>query len=1211
MSRAVDTPETARSFTATADAGLLERNLAAFGTGYPEFAREVRAASDVELELATAGDGQVTGTWMGRRLASRHRPGEEADCLLEEIDLRETATVAVLGFGLGLHVEKLARRMKRTGIVLVLEPDTALLKAVFSRIDLSDWVGMANVLVVTNPEDVTSLQARLAKVDSLLMLGMRLLEHPPSSPRIGEYGAVFSRALSGIAGAARMTLMTALGRSVDTIENLLSNIDHYALGSGLDDLRGAAAGRLGVVVSAGPSLQRNLHVLARPGVRDRCVIVATQTTLRPLLEAGVAPHFVTALDYHEISTRFYEGIKAEDVAHTELVVDPKVNPAVPDAWPGRLRVTNSSELDQVLGSLGRDGEVLEGCTTVAHLAYALARHLGCDPVALIGQDLGFTDGLYYAPGNAIHEVWRPEFGMFNTVETMEWERIVRHRGQLSEKVDAHGRTIYTDEQMLAYLQQFEVRFQADHERGLRTIDATEGGVRKEHAEARRLEDVLEDHAGGGGVVLPAAGCLDDTDRVRVADRLETVRREAVEIASASKAAHGIISSMIESQENAGRMSGLFAELEKEQTIVADRNETYRLVDMLNQLGVFRRMRADRRIELTEKGTAIERQRAQLDRDLVNVEWGSEAAGELALQLEQAIRLVRDGTPVEPRGRSADLSREVGLEGPGADAVRVAAVVAVDPAVGGTGLGRDLSHGGHPLGILQRTLERLGASKELAGIVVLVPDDLDVEAGIVRDRIGLPVEWHRCGPSVFGQEHDAIRAARAFADTAWRGGIHGLCAFDEILAPGHAHAALEQGNFDGGLVVGADWVLLPVHGDAGVDCVVRRFREQPGLGFTFNQAPPGLGGMVLARTLLAEFARNRIRHSTLGHLLGYRPERPEHDLVASDHNVPVSPGVRSAAHRFIADSPRQMAILEPWLDKTEIDAGDLVNGADSQLHAEMIHTTPNQVMVEICTDRPGASTSQEHRGPMHREVFTRLVTGLAAGGDCALTFHGLGDPLRHPEFDEFVRIAHDAGVAAVHVRTELDTEPGTVDRLLACEPHVVSVDLDGDSAATRAAVHGIDAWSVIMANLDRLIEGRRVLAGHGVGAIALPWIVPRLVRCHETLPDQATFFERWRRTLGTAVIEDPLVPQAEEAGGQEHAARTWPPKSYIAEKSMRMMTVLADGSVPLFGGGAGVGEVVGNLENDDIADAWRTLVEARRRQRREHGIKLADRSMTRW
>ena len=66
---------------------------------------------------------------------------------------------------------------------------------------------------------------------------------------------------------------------------------------------------------------------------------------------------------------------------------------------------------------------LPGGSTVAHLAYYLAEHLGCDPIIFVGQDLGFTDGLYYLPGTSYEDVWRPELGRFCTMEMKNWEQL--------------------------------------------------------------------------------------------------------------------------------------------------------------------------------------------------------------------------------------------------------------------------------------------------------------------------------------------------------------------------------------------------------------------------------------------------------------------------------------------------------------------------------------------------------------------------------------------------------------------------------------------------------------------------------------------------------------------------------------------------------------------------------------------------------------------
>lgn len=1199
-------------FSKDASPELYARNLKALIRANPGLPGVLEAVEGQDLQLQLAKDGYLTGCWDGRRLASQHRPSSEAAGLTAEVDLCEVATVCVLGFGLGLHVEQLAQRMGRSGLVIVLEPDVSLLKSVLSRIDVSDWVEKSNVLIVTDPTDRADLVARLSGMDAILMLGMRILEHPSSIQRVAGVAQDFTRVLAELAANARMTVVTTLARSAETVANVLSNIDHYALGPGVDDLSGAARGCLGIVVSAGPSLRRNMHLLANPDVRDHCVIIATQTTLRPLLDAGVVPHFVTALDYHEISTRFYEGITSDDVMETELVIDPKVNPAVPDSWPGRVRSIASAELDRFLGTRRNDEGELQGCATVAHLAYALARYLGCNPVALIGQDLGFTDGLYYSPGTAIHEVWLPEMNTFNTIETMEWERIARHRGQLSARVDVHGKTIYTDQQMLTYLQQFEGRFLADKEKGLLTFDATEGGLSKENAEPKPLQEILDAYASCDvPIQLPMGTSNCTTTAEEVASQLKSVRKEVKKIIRASKNAHAIIEKMIESQSDTTRMNQLFKDLSQERECVSRHQDAFKLVDLVNQAGVFRRLKADRRLDLSVELDDFQRQRLQLDRDLVNVEWTADAAEELTELLQDSIQLVSEGVPCESRRRIAKLEREAGFADCDIDAVRVAAVVPVDPSVGGSGVERVITKKFAGRSILQCTLERLGTSVELSEIVLLVTDEFEVEDFIDKERIGLPVSIHRCGKNVFDPGHEAIRAARAFADTSWRGGIHGLSVYDEVFSPEATQVVLEEGNFHAALLVGSDWALLPVRGDAGVDHVVRRYREQPRLGCTFNQAPPGLGGLVLAKEVVAEFAKQRIRQATLGNLLGYRPEHPEHDLLARDNNVRIPPSLRSASHRCIFDTPRQQRVLSRVTEnlvetnpKHEVNPIEVIDGAHARLLDRAPMFGPQHVTIELCTGRSSGGISRRNlagnaqRVPMTESLFRSIVSELGKQRDCVLSFDGAGDPLRHPEFDKYVVMAKEYGIRAVHIRTELDVQPELVDRLLKCEPDVVSIDLNGDSAATRFAMHGVDQWHRINENIERLIAGRRILSGEGESALALPWIVPRLQRRAESLEDLPSFFERWRRRLGTGMIDGIPPDHRYQQQPGDVLVPTWAPRRFHDEQSMRRMTILSDGQIPIDVWNAAGEDVVGDVSRHGVMESWFHLVEARKSFRSE-------------
>jgi hypothetical protein len=1191
----------------------LDANLEALGPLNHAAVEAIRAAEDHPLDLQRAEDGRLTGSWMGRRLASARRPGEETARLIEDIDYRESACIVVAGFGLSDHVESIARRLGRTGVLLVLETDAALLKAVLSRVDATDWITKSRILLRVDADDAAGLASGLRGFESILMLGTLIVEHPPSRIRLSGATAVFTRSLVDITATARTSIYTALTRCSATIENQLSNLDHYALGSGIDDLAGIAAGRLGIVVSAGPSLRRNLPLLAAPGVRDRCVIVATQTTLKPLLDVGVAPHFVTALDYHSISRRFYEGINPAAIEDTELVIDSKVNRAVPAAWPGRLRCIPSPELDRFLGPLAKGHPSLEASATVAHLAYVFARHLGCNPVALIGQDLGFTDGLYYSPGTAIHDVWLPELNAFNTIETMEWERIVRHRTHLAEREDVHGRRIFTDSQMLNYLQSFEIRFAADVASGLSVIDATEGGVRKVNADPRTLAETLASHAGSDRKVVhfPRAVEIDPAKRPAVAERLERLVSEVQEVSKASGETLDILQEMLVAQQDEARMNQLFERLAPMQAIVAERESARKIIDVINQVGVYKRMRADRRIELSTELEPLERQRAEIERDIINVEWTRDASALLADLIEWTGEAIRTGEFAEREDDLLVIERTAGIQMEDAAATRVIAVVPVDPDVGGTGVSRNLGSNVADRTVLQRTLERLGTATGIETIVLLVPDDFDGEAAIDRTRVGLPVEIRRCGKSVFGPEHEAIRIARAVAPTSWRGGIHGLTAFDEVLAPKPTAEAIAEFEADAALLVGPDWSFLPITGAGGVDELVRRFTERRKSPYVFSQGPPGLAAMIIARSTVTAMADRRSRFATIGHLLGYRSERPQGDQIVSDLCVATHPRVRSAIGRFAIDSPRQLLwigrAIEPLVrdDRAiEPDASELAIRMEHRILADPL-LSPQFLCVELTTGRVGMPIGTPYAGeiqraPMKESTFRRIIEPLGKTGDSTLYLHGVGDPLLHPRFDEFIKMAIEAGVRVVSLRTDLAVSEEIVDRLLATGVGVVEVDLDAETAETHRLLHGPGHFERVISNLERLIAGRRRLSPATDAPLpieldfALPWIVPRCVRRVENIAEIPEFFERWRRRLGVAVIDGPVRWPESYGVDPDPLSATWPPARYDEAVNATQMTILADGSVPksavdLFGVTS-----VGTVGERSLHDLWQDVVHQRRR-----------------
>ncbi len=1142
-----------------ASPSALAANLAALGKRNADLeSRIAAAAARADVVFADTDQGVPSVAIGATPLCSRHRPLDEADRLADRADLVEHAVVVVLGFGAGHHVRRLAERMGRAGVIVVFEPDVGLLRAVLERIDHSAWLQPASVLFITDPGDRGALARKLDGAESIIAQGITFLEHPPSRRRLADASRQFRMLVSELVKATKTTFLTTLMRSVDTVRNLLLNLDHYAAGPGIADLHGVAGGCPGIVVSAGPSLRRNLDLLARAEVRERSVIICAQTTLRPLLAAGVRPHFVTALDYHEISRRFYEDLSPESVGDVTLVAEPKAHPVILDSFPGPVRCCANELLDEILGDAKRPMGVLPAGSTVAHLAVYLAHHLGCNPIVMVGQDLAFTDGLYYTPGTAIEEVWAPELNAFNTIEMMQWQRIARHRVHLSRLRDVKGRMVFSDAQMLAYLQQFERDFAGLREAGVEVIDATEGGIAKQHTTARPLAEVLDRYATRPLPPLPPACPGLDPQRLNAARRrVEAVQRDVVELREISIETAEVLRRMLEDQDDTPKMQRHFRRIESYRRRVEQRMNAFRIISHLNQLGVYKRFRADRRLHMQTDLDPRQRQRAQLQRDLENVTWTADAAAEIGRQLVVSGQVL-SGSPVDatPAGTSllADEPTSPGTAG----VARVAALVPVDPDRSGLGVPRSLATPFGGRSVLQATLQRLGESRRLESIILIVPRGFDVGPLIDQQGIGLPVVIERCDGSPYGPEQAAIAAARRWSETCWRGGIAGMSVYDEILCPQVMHAVMVKHALTAALLAGPDWPLISAV--AGVDEIVARHLELPEQhNLVFTQAPPGLCGCVVSAGLMKELTlRNRL--STIGGLLVYQPHAPQHDPIARSANVRIEHRVRRSRIRATFDSPpwRQALLeaIEPRLDGP-IDAVDIVGALESRERAGGSEP-PRHLIVELCTRRRsrGLFDCGWPRGP--RPDLTTAVAGRIFGEAApgtVVTLAGAGDPLLHERFDEIVRLATDAGIAGVHVRTELLADRPILDRLLGCEPDVVSVDLHADCPETYRRMMGLDEYERVLSNLHYMVTHRRRLTDHPpTAALALPWIVPRLQRRVETCEDIDGFFDRWQGNLGCALIEP--VP----ASGDDDLLPAPVPPRVLEDQCRHTRSILSDGTV---------------------------------------------------
>jgi hypothetical protein len=317
-----------------------------------------------------------------------------------------------------------------------------------------------------------------------------------------------------------------------------------------------------------------------------------------------------------------------------MVAEPKTNAAILSMFPGRVSLIGNSFADSVLREMNIRKSELPGGATVAHLAYYLAEHLGCDPIIFVGQDLGFSDGLCYTPGTSYEDVWRPELSRFETVEMKQWEQIVRERFILRRIPDQQGQPMYTEERLFTYLQQFERDFL---QTTTRIIDATEGGAAKRGTTVMKLSEAAhqfcreplfspfgDDHPG-----------LDWSRLNQSADCVRLRRDEAAKIEQIGYETLPLLEEIRDHLSDQRRVNRAIAQVDGLRSRMNELGPTYDLVNQFCQPAELKRFEADRKISAS-KVEGIDRQRMQIARDIENVRGITHAAVEFQKLMDQVI-----------------------------------------------------------------------------------------------------------------------------------------------------------------------------------------------------------------------------------------------------------------------------------------------------------------------------------------------------------------------------------------------------------------------------------------------------------------------------------------------------------------------------------------------------------------------------------------------
>jgi hypothetical protein len=172
-----------------------------------------------------------------------------------------------------------------------------------------------------------------------------------------------------------------------------------------------------VVASGGPSLTKHIPLLKK--IRKHVLLVSSGSTINTLLNCGLEPDFVVTIDGHINNCWHFESIQLDNtkmvysLLHHEKILE-RINQRSIFFVPN----TQSELKSYAEKLLHKEVPDISGGASVAVYALSMAYHISSGPIALIGQDLAYTDNKTHAEYNKnfqkINEAYMKERGMFYT-----------------------------------------------------------------------------------------------------------------------------------------------------------------------------------------------------------------------------------------------------------------------------------------------------------------------------------------------------------------------------------------------------------------------------------------------------------------------------------------------------------------------------------------------------------------------------------------------------------------------------------------------------------------------------------------------------------------------------------------------------------------------------------------------------------------------------
>ena len=345
---------------------------------------------DIYMELLniksiTAKDGNETFEVNGYLLHSKYNPNREAESLIKK-EINKNYVNVILGFGGGYLANALVKEEISNDKILFIEPITT-----FERFNTKQYDIVFGDNLDTIQEAIEGKLRFFSRKINVICA--------PNYDKI--FPSLYVNVLKKVKDLQNLNIVynnTVRDLSVTWQENSIRNmLPTYTNGS-LNVLEKYYNCPV-IVASGGPSLTKQLNLLK--DIRKNVILIAAGSTVNTLITHNIEPDYIITIDGSEIN--YDSHFKDLKVKSAELMYASTSHYKIQQNFKNRqyafLDTRENKYKEHVNNTLGIDLPNILGGGSVANFALSIARYLSTGPIALIGQDLAYTEGKTHAEGN--------------------------------------------------------------------------------------------------------------------------------------------------------------------------------------------------------------------------------------------------------------------------------------------------------------------------------------------------------------------------------------------------------------------------------------------------------------------------------------------------------------------------------------------------------------------------------------------------------------------------------------------------------------------------------------------------------------------------------------------------------------------------------------------------------------------------------------------